>query len=246
MAGDRATISSVDVQFKQLVGRKIKLITQQFSGRVLTARVVSISDNSIVLDRSGASGLIDQLINRQEVTVQFEYKGEYLSFSSTISIPREGKIQIPVPENVRPLVLRRFCRFNMNRDVRLTYFDAEHIRTSRLNKLRWLKTPTANLSGGGMLVEMPARLSLDDFMILNLDLDDIDIPDLIVGRIRHCFNTPDDGVLVGVEFMMKENYRKVMPAVVAKNLKPGLFAFDEEKRKELARHLAGQYRHNSI
>src|SRR3989304_3135803 len=93
---DHVILSSQTIDYSKLVGREIQLRTEQFSGRILSTKVIAITDGNLIIDRSGSAGRIDQLITNQNIEVIFDYKGESVGFTSKIIIPRPGRVQIPI------------------------------------------------------------------------------------------------------------------------------------------------------
>jgi len=237
-------LSSQTIDYSKLVGREIQIRTEQFAGRILSTKVTAITEGNLILDRSGSSGRIDQLIANQSVEVMFDYKGEPVGFTSKVIIPRPGRVQIPIAGEVTPRVRRRYLRVPLSCAVKLTFFDDTNMGYFRLSKLKWLETATMNISGGGALVKVPVFSSKDDFMVMNIEMEDIAIPSLLVGRVRHKRRNDDNGTLVGVEFMVREDSRDKLPRNLIKNLPLKLFDFDEQMRTELATTLTEKYKNN--
>jgi c-di-GMP-binding flagellar brake protein YcgR len=240
MSTKNAVIDGNNIDHSALIGQEVRLKTEQFPGRVLNSRIVSVSGGNLVLDRSGSAGLINQLIGNQNITITLKYKSEQVVFSSTLSKPNEGRIQIPIANTIFPETRRRFVRLPLGLDVRLTFFDDSGISSTRLSKLRWFRTRTVNVGGGGVLVELPVNLSEGYFMILHLEIEDFDVPVLMLGDVRHC-RAKDNNYYSGVEFILKENYRERLPKVLVRNLPPKIFDFDIIQRKNLAAFLAEKY-----
>jgi len=242
MKASDAVITESDFDYSEIVGRQLKIRTEQFSKRILTTRVVAVSGSNLVLDRSGSEGLINHLIGNQAVTVHFEYKGEPVAFQSTLSAPNSGRLQIPVAKHIYPEVNRKYARINVDKDVRLTYFDGTSISSARLNKLKWIETRTIDICGGGILVETPMELPDNYYMILHLGLDGIELPHLLIGRIRHSRQYTENSFCTGVEFVIKEHCRDKLPRSLMRNLPPKLFEFNDAKRDNLNLFLVGKYR----
>jgi len=236
----KAVISREDIDQSALVGKELKIKTEQFPGRLLSTRIIGISGENLTIDRSGSSGFINQLIGNQNIEVYLDYKGEQVVFSSVLSKPKEGRIQIPLTGDIIPEVNRRFIRVELELDVRLTFFDNNGITSSRLNKLRWFKTKTVNVSGGGMLIEIPVSLSNEYFMILHLGLEKFDMPVLMIGDIRHS-RAINNNYYTGVEFIIRENHKKRLPKTLVRNLPDKLLTFNREKRENLNVFLTEKY-----
>ena len=92
--------------------------------------------------------------------------------------------------------------------------------------------------------EIPVFLSKDDFMVINIDMEDFAIPSLLVARVRHKQRSDDNGTLVGVEFMVREDCPEKLPRNLIKNLPLKLFDFDDRMRTELASLLTEKYKNN--
>jgi c-di-GMP-binding flagellar brake protein YcgR len=240
MSTKNAVINGKDIDHSALIGQEVHLKTEQFPGRVLNSRIVSVSGGNLVLDRSGSAGLINQLIGNQNITVTLKYKSEPVVFTSTLSKPNEGRIQIPIAGDIFQETRRRFDRIQLGVDVRLTFFDDSGISSTRLSKLRWFKTRTVNIGGGGVLVEIPVNLTEEYFIILHLEIEGFDIPVLMLGDVRHC-RAKDNNYYSGLEFIVKENYRERLPKVLVRNLPPKIFAFDIAQREKLAAFLTGKF-----
>lgn len=230
-------INPSEVDFTELVGREIRLRTEQFDDRILTTRVMGISDHSLVIDRSGSSGRVGQLVPHQKVNAQFDHRGQPAGFESQIVCPNEGRMVIPIADRIIPVHARRFVRFNMTNEVQLALFDARNITAARLNKLKWLKTSTANISAGGMLAVIPGIITGESFMILHLPLEGINLPRLIVGRTRYFIQGSAGKNKVGVEFIVKEDKTEKLPNKIIRNLPEGLFEYTSAMRKQLCDHL---------
>lgn len=242
MISERLIIDSRDINRSELVGKEIKILSEQYPGRTLDTKVVGIQGDNLVIDRSGSSGLVNELINNQDIEVQISYKGESIVFNSRISIPRKGMLQIPITGCIFPETSRRFKRLEIVKYVKLTYFNDTSISSVRLNRLRWIETKTINISGGGVLVEVPADLTRDFYMILHLGLEGLDIPKLLVGRVRHSRLGTNNRYNVGVEFMISEDYLRKLPKSLIRNLPVALFGFNDKARGDLATFLVEEYK----
>ncbi len=244
MSSNAALINSAKIDSSILVGKRIKIITEQFPGQALTTRIMSAGDNNLVLDKSGSGGKISQLIQKQNVNVQFEYKGQAIAFTSAIVTSDGGRIMIPMAESLNPMVRRKFVRFDMDKVIRLTYFDERNIKTARLSKLKWFETTIANIGGGGVLAFMPSVLADDNFILMNMDMDNLEFPHLILGRICHSHRNDKNKIVTGIEFITRENGGKIIPSSLIRNLPEAIFHFNNSTAKVLAKYLEKNNRNN--
>jgi len=244
MKMDEIYIRSTEIDYSKLVGREIKIRSEQFSGRILNARVVAMSDNNLIIDRSGSGGLIDQLITHQPIEVSFEHKGEPVVFVSRILVPRVGRVQIPIALDVSPAIKREFFRFEFPCNVRFAFCDETSIGSVRLGKLKWAESATLNIGGGGVLIAVPLFFSKDDYIIMHLDLEDLILPQLMVGRIRHKQSGESSRSYVGVEFIIREQCSEKLPRTLLQNLPMKLFEFDRKLRSNLSKHILDKCSNN--
>lgn len=244
MSSNTAPIKSALIDYSILVGKKIKITTEQFPGQVLISRIMSTSSKNLVLDKSGSEGKINQLIQKQNVNVQFEYKGQKISFTSSIVKSTGGRIIVPIIERLNPMVRRKFVRFDVDKMVRLTYFDERNIKSARLNKLKWFETTIANIGGGGVLTIVPSMLTDDNFVLMNMQMDDLDFPPLILGRVCHSERNDKKKIVTGVEFVTHENSGQIVSSSLIRNLPEAVFQYNNRMASDLVKYLEIDYRNN--
>jgi len=153
MITEKVYIKSSEIDYSRLVGREIKIHSEQFSGRALNAKVVAVTDSNLVIDRSGSGGLVDQLITNQPVEVSFDYKGEPVVFNSRIWVPRIGRLQIPIALDVTPKIKREFIRLEIPCNIRFAFCDETNIASVRLSKLKWAESATIISEAEGFWLE---------------------------------------------------------------------------------------------
>ncbi len=244
MSSNTTLINSANIDYSILVGKRITIISEQFPGQVLTSRIMSSSNNNLVLDKSGSEGKINQLIPKQNVEVQFKYKGQEIAFTSSIVTSESGRILVPIVESMSPTVRRKFVRFEMEKSVRLTYFDERNIKSARLNKLKWFETTISNIGGGGALAFMPSMLADDNFILMNMTMDGLEFPPLILGRVCYIHRNSQNKIVAGVEFITKENAAGMISSSMFRNLPEAIFQFNNKMAKELVEYLEKNYRNN--
>ncbi|MCP4704950.1 MAG: hypothetical protein GY865_10095 [candidate division Zixibacteria bacterium] len=237
MSSNSALINSTQIDYSILLGKRIKIITEQFPGIALSTRIVSAADNKLVLDKSGSNGKISQLIQKQNAHIQFEYKGQNIAFASSIVTSDNGRIMIPIVDSLNPMVRRKFVRFELNRAIRLTHFEERNIISARLNKLKWFETTISNIGGGGVLANMPNLLNDENFILMNIELDNLEFPPLILGRVCHTQRGNNNKIITGIEFIPKENASNMISASLFRNLPEAIFQFDNKMVKSLVKYL---------
>lgn len=237
MSSNTTLINSAHIDYSILVGKKIKIMAEQFPGQMLSTRIMSMAVNHLVLDKSGSDGKISQLIQKQNVNVQFEYKGQEISFISSIVTSKSGRVQIPLVESINPMVRRKFVRFDIDKTVRLTYFDERNIISARLKKLKWFETILSNIGGGGLLAIMPSMLANDNFVLLNFKIDRLELPRLVLGRVCHSYRNDKNKIVTGIEFITNENAGRIISPSLIRNLPEAIFKFNNKTARELVKCL---------
>jgi len=226
---DKAFRDGIDLSrfdFTTLVGVKIKLYASQFPGRSLDSRVTVSSTDSVTIDRGGADGLIDNLVNKQKVIVQVEYKGEKIAVSGILSRVSGGVCKIIFQDKVVPIQRRQYPRIEVRKSVRLSALPVQSFTKARLAKLRWMETSTLNLSGGGALLDMSSFLEEPTYLFIHVDFEEVSFPKLIMGQVRHCHQDLPGHYHVGVKFISQEQRRNHFSSSIEKQLPEQVFKYD--------------------
>ncbi|HWR83620.1 MAG TPA: PilZ domain-containing protein [Candidatus Deferrimicrobium sp.] len=217
--------------FSLLVGRELTLFSGQYPGRPLKSKVVVARGGEIAIDRGGGAGLIDNLVNNQPVTVRVEYKGQQVTMPATLKRTGNSGCRLILGEKVMPLSRRRFPRALMCRPVKLAVMPVATFQRSKLAHLRWMQTVTVDVSAGGTLIDFSSALEYPTYLFLHLDLEEILLPALVLGQVRHSLPMDAGHFRVGVEFIVREARDKHFSIVTLKQLPAQVFEFDELKRQ---------------
>ncbi len=226
---DRERLKGVDIarfDFSTLVGHKITLFADQFPGKPLASRIVVANGNTIAVDRSGAAGLIDNLVNNQPVVVQVQYKGEPVSVRATVRRTDGGGCKIYLGDTVVPLLRRRFRRLPLVRTVRFATLPMTTFSTKTLSMLRWVETDTVDVSGGGALIRFTSALEYPTYLFMNVACSEAGFPSLLLGQVRYSIAVETGRWHVGVEFIPRENRRKHFAFATIRQMPAAVFAYD--------------------
>ncbi len=237
---DKAFLDGIDLSkfdFTTLVGGKIKVYSDQFPGKALFSRITVSGVDAITIDRSGADGLIDNLVNNQTVIVQLDYKGERIAVSGTFNRVGGGVCKVFFKNKVVPLFRRKNIRIDVRRPVKLSALPVKSFTKTRLAKLRWMETSTINLSGGGALLDMSAYLEAPTYLFINLGFDEVKFPKLIMGQVRHCHLDNPGHYHVGVAFISKEQKRKHFSLSMEKQLPDQVSQYDDIQKSLLTKKM---------
>jgi hypothetical protein len=221
----------------EMVGRSVVLFTEQFPGRMLKSRVLSAASGQVELDSGARFAAIENLVNHQEVVLQFVYRGQEISVKSQLRRSAGGRCFLQMDGQVLPLSQRRFHRAHISVPVRLAAYPQVSFRRTDLSRLRWIKTDTINISSGGSLLEVPSLLQADVLLMLNLDLERIPLPQLLLGRVRHCFATDTQAFHAGVEFVVRDDARRLFSPSRRRELPTAIFNYSRADREVLNRRI---------
>lgn len=226
------------VDLSSLVGHEITLFSEQFRGKPLTTKVTLVANGVLSVDRSGSGGMVDTLIGNQKTIVQFVYKGQRISVDATLKRTNGGKCNLILGEKLVPLSRRQFKRFEINRPVKCAVMSPVDFDARRLSKLRWLETDSINFSSGGVLICLPKNVTSQSYLLLNIDLNDFEFPNLVIGQVRYSY--PIDGFRfnVGIEFIVSDVKDRHFAPSAIKRLPDAVFEYNADRRRELNRELS--------
>ena len=233
----RGVISLSTFQTSTLVGREILIFSEQFPGRPLTSRVVHASGTMVSVDRQASLGQVDSLVNNQRVVIQFEYKGQRVTVDALLKRTSGGRCSLWLGDGVVPLVRRQYKRAAMVRLVRLAVLPINTFRADRLSSLRWIESDTLNISGGGVLVDWTSRLEKETCVLMNIELSDYDLPALLCGKVRHCYQGENSHFMIGIEFVVKEEAHKLFSKSIIGRLPQAALRYTTAARAEMSARL---------
>ncbi len=235
---EHTSIDISDVDLSSLVGHEVVLFTEQYEGKSLSTKVILVSNGSITVDRSGANGMIDSLINNQKAIVQFVYRGQRISVDARLKRTSGGKCTLVLGEKLVPLSRRRYTRYQLSRPVKCAVLPSRDFDPQRISKLRWIETDSVDFSSGGVQLCLPKQLNHTSYLLLSIDLRDIGFPALILGQVRYSHAIDRFRYRVGVEFIVSEVKDKHFGVSAIKKFPPVVFEYSDSRRKELNRELA--------
>ncbi|MBD3401826.1 hypothetical protein GF420_02940 [candidate division GN15 bacterium] len=226
-------IDALRLDLSCLVGHTVSIYSEQFPGTELQTRVMAYAGRDVHISNAGSGGKIDNLVHRQTVVVKFAYKGQQIAVRAKLKRSQGGRCFLALDERVVPLAQRRFVRMPMVRPVNLAPYPNSSFGPVDIARLRWIQTESINISSGGALVQLSNYLQPDIYLLMHFDLPKKLLPDLVLAKVRHCYQIDFSGYKVGVEFVVREATRKAFPRNRLENLPPAVFSYtasDREKR----------------
>ncbi len=224
-------IDALRLDLSTLVGHDVELYSQQFPGKQLVTRVMACAGREIQISNAGGEGLVDNLVSRQTLVVKFKYKGQYIAVRAKLKRTQGGRCFLELDERVVPLAQRRFARMPMMRPVDLAAYPSRTFSPVDIARLRWIKTDTVNFSSGGALVHFSSFVQPDILLLMHFDLPKKILPDLVLARVRHCFQLDYSRYNVGVEFVVREAGNRHVPQQRLNHLPDSVFSYTAADRE---------------
>ena len=226
-------IAAEQLDLSTVVGHDVTIYSRQFPGKPLQSKVILVTKNMLSLDRSGSGGQIDSLVNNQRITLQLDYKNQPISISAVLKRTSGGRCSIVLDEHVTLLARRRFARISLDRPAKFAVIPSSAVNAGKVQGLRWLNSVTSDLSGGGVLIQLTSSLEHLSYILLNIDMEDLPLPSLIVGQVRYTFTTENGRIATGVEFIVREDLDKHASASPVTKLPPVLFEYTAGLREKI-------------
>jgi len=230
---EKTEIDTAQLDLSQLVGYEIVIFSEQFPGKKLTSKILSSSDKEVTIGRSGSGGLVDHLVNRQNIYAQFEYRGQRVAVRGMVRRTRGGKCTIILESQMVPLLRRQFNRMAIDSPVRLAVVPTSGFNSVKLEKLRWLETRTLNVSGGGAMLTHSCQLGESTCLLVNMNIENAAFPPLMTACVRHSSPNGMGSYRVGIEFVIKETYRKTTPPGAVSQVPAAALRYSSDTRARM-------------
>jgi len=235
LPADNSAFEMFRLDLAELVGREIRLYTEQVPGKELRSKVLAVVDRQLQIFSGGPTSLIENLVNNQNVILQCNYRGEELAVRAKLRRAGGGKCYLSLEEKVMPLRQRRFRRVTLTRPVRLAIFPMNQVLRSGLGHLRWIATETLNFSSGGSMVALPSGLDRRTHLLVSMDLQDLSFPPLILCQVCHAHQTDVGPFRTGLEFVTREMSAQAVPPERRRDLPGAIFDYSSADRERLNR-----------
>lgn len=224
-----------DLDMSSLVGHQVSIFSDQVPGKELVTRVVSTSGNDVEVDRAGGDGMLANLVTNQRVILQFPYRLQDVSVRAHFRKTEGRRCILTLDHQVTPLSQRHFVRIGARCNVNLATYPKSASLFKGLSDLRWIATVTINLSSGGVAVTLPGFLERDVLVLIHVDMENQEFPSMVLGRVRHCFQTTTGEYHTGVEFLVRETIDQWIPAAGRSILPASVFSYTSNLREKLNR-----------
>jgi hypothetical protein len=220
-----------------LVGQHIKIYSSQFPGKDLRPRVLSITENQILVNSAGDAELLNSLVNNQTVIMQFPYKGQTVAINAQLKRSDGGRCYFIFDEKATPLSQRKYRRISGDCAVKLAAFPTLTFTRKHASHLRWVETAAVNFSSGGVLVELPTLLEPDAKLLLNVGISNELFPPLVLAKVRHGYSHQENRFRIGAEFLVRENISRQLSDAVIRQLPAVVVQYTARDREKLNKQI---------
>ena len=197
-------LDSKKLDLSSLVGREISILCDQFTGKKLTSRVIMINEKRLSLDRSMNSGLLNEILDNQDITVLISYKGQEIAVGANLRRSLNGQCTIILNDNIIPLTRRKYQRFPISNDAKLAVVSSSITDPNFTARLNWKDSFIINVSCGGVMLSLSSLLMKGTKVFLNLPLQNFSLPELTLAQVVHCFQGKNNRCNIGLEFIVNE------------------------------------------
>jgi len=128
---------------------------------------------------------------------------------------------------------RQYTRCDSNFSVKCAILPKMTIHPLRFNRLRWLQTQSINFSSGGILVNLPEKINIGSYLLLNIETEIDYFPDITVGQVRYCIHKRPFEFNTGLKFIINENKEIHFPSLTINRLPKDFFEYDNFKRNKI-------------
>lgn len=229
---------SIRLDVAGLVGHSISLFSDQYSGKELTVRVLSVQQATMLIDGAGSRTAMDNMVSNSQVTIRFLYRDQLISVRAQFKRSQGGRLTLHLDEQVTPLMQRRFTRVAMVATVNLVPLPKVSYGNRHLSQLRWIQTESINFSAGGVLLSIPSYLEQKVLVLCNLAIEKLEFPALVIGLVRHCRQADPGHFHTGIEFMTPQRIHELLPPDRVRELPRAPFDYSAELRKQLNIYLS--------
>jgi len=228
------------LEFSCLVGNQIRVFSEQFPGRELTTRVLSVCEGQMLTDSSNQFKMIGNLVSNQKVIVQFPYRDQWISVRALFKRSSGGRCYLHLGNTVSPLSQRKYIRLDIGNRIRLATVPLTGFQKIHLSRLRWMETDMHNFSSGGTLISVPSALEQGLYLVLNIPSRNIKFPSLVLGRVCHYYQHEDLHYRAGLEFAVREAARHLFPGPAARRFPTALFVYTNTDRNRINTRLISE------
>lgn len=203
--------------------------------RVYTARVLTVEDLSLRVSLPRHVTGNGYLRTSAEIMVNFVIGGRLYEAPADYRADDQHSREVILVGDIVAATRRRFARIPLQ--MQAGYVPVSDLSLSRRQfaNLRWKQCRTLDLSGGGILMQIPFQAPVNSYLLMNIEIPTFGGPQFIFGQVRW-FGISDISrtlYLCGVKFIPMEKLESHFSGRALSDLPDILMQFDTKKQKEL-------------
>lgn len=229
------TFDLARLNLSQLVGYPISVFSEQFAGKELTTRILSVQQNQVLIDAGAHQGMIDSLVGNQLLTVRLSYKGQPIAIQATLRKSNGGRTYLVLEERVSPVARRQFTRMLLVQEVKLATLPLLSLAPRKLSSLRWVQTESVDFSSGGVRVSVPSSLQRDCTVLITIALQRPQLdsfPKFLLAQVRHSFSNDNRLFQSGMQFFTSDQITRQFPPDRLADLPESIARYRPEDRRQ--------------
>ena len=169
---------------------------------------------------------------RQGLTVRVQITREDAAYQFTSVVRSHNdhlagrRVILTPPVSLRRIQRRQFARIDVSSEIRYSRLKKDADWSTWPDGLKWKKTRSIDVSGGGVLMKLSEGCARDTLLLLRIDiLKEAGLPEIIVGVVcREC--TKENSRCCGIKFVVNSELHRYLDAKGLKSLPGVLKEFD--------------------
>ncbi len=223
------------------IWEKFEILVGEGSGAgKYVARLEDLRPGALVISAPEFISGSSLLRNGADCTVIVTKEDAIYEFSSTITVIESKGQRIYLlrePERLRRVQRRQFVRIELRRKLTLAVIGQKGRVTEAIKQPSWRKTTSVNISGGGMLIDVPQEMAMGDLLLVKADFfPEIGLPIALAAVVRRVGQS-DQGMRAGIEFLRADQLPQQIDAAGLKLLPESVTFFDQIAQNKLVNYV---------
>jgi len=205
------------------------------------SRVENIKRNSYILEMPVRQSGKSSLQKGDVVEICYNKRDAAYTFKASIKdlfIDESGSIEVKRESDTRREQRRKYVRLDISEDINFRIVESPDNRNAGLSPE--FQGSLLNISAGGFLFETEKKVLSDSLLIIKFKLKDHYPLENILAVVKRVEQADDGLLLVGAEFITKENSAKYGLEKLSDYLPQGTGTFDENLQRLIVQYIYNQ------
>lgn len=223
------------------IWEKLEILVGEGSGAgKYVARLEDLRSGLLVISAPEFISGSSLLRNGADCTVIVTKEDAIYEFSSTITVvENQGRrtYLLREPERLRRVQRRQFVRIDLRRILAIALIGRKNRISESIAMPSWQKTTTVNISGGGMLIDLPQEMAAGDLILVKAGFfPEIGLPIAVAAVVRRVQRI-DKTLRAGIELLRGDQLHLHMDAAGLKLLPESVTFFDQIAQNKLVNYV---------